>query len=460
MAPTEIESQIPLDAEVWSVSELNAEARAVLEDQFRSLWVTGEISNLARPGSGHMYFSLKDDAAEVRCAMFRGQNRQVRFRPENGDQVIVRGRATIYAARGSYQLVVERMEPAGEGLLRRRLEELKAKLQAEGLFAESHKQALPSLPRRIGIVTSPTGAAVQDILQILARRFPAVPVIIYPTQVQGDRAQYEITAALEAAVQRDECDVLIVGRGGGSLEDLWAFNEERVVRAIFACPIPVVSAVGHEVDFTLADLVADVRAPTPSAAAELVVPDAGVITRGLQAADQRLSNALKRRIAERRRLLEQLRGRVGRRHPGLILQQHAQRIDELTQRFAVALTRRVEFDHLRLNNTRARLRSAAPLALIERHRQDLGQSRLRMASSTQGLLAQTRGELSALAAGLDGVSPLRTLQRGYAIVADADSGKVLRDAAALRTGQRIKGQLAAGGFEATIDTTTLDKDAK
>jgi exodeoxyribonuclease VII large subunit len=458
MAPPEIESQVPLDAEVWSVSELNAEARAVLEDQFHSLWITGEISNLARPGSGHLYFSLKDDAAEVRCAMFRGQNRQLRFRPDNGDQVIVRGRATIYAARGSYQLVVEHMEPAGEGLLRRRLEELKAKLQAEGLFDESHKQALPSLPRRIGIVTSPTGAAVHDILQILARRFPAVPVIIYPTQVQGDRAQHEIAAAVEAAVRRNECDVLIVGRGGGSLEDLWAFNEERVIRAIFACPIPVVSAVGHEVDFTITDLVADVRAPTPSAAAELVVPDASGITRGLQAADQRLANALRRRIIERRRMLEQLRGRVGRRHPGLILQRHAQRIDELTQRFTAALTRRVDFDRMQLANSQGRLRNAAPLALIERQRQAVGQARLQMAASMQKLLATTRGELSALAAGLDGVSPLQTLQRGYAIVADANTGVVLRDAAALQAGQRITGKLADGGFEATIDKTTTDNE--
>jgi len=456
MAPPEIESQLPLDAEVWSVSELNDEARTVLEAQFRSVWVTGEISNLARPGSGHIYFSLKDDAAEIRCAMFRGQNRQLSFRPDNGNQVIVRGRATIYAARGSYQLVLEHMEPAGEGLLRRRLEELKAKLQSEGLFEQSHKQALPSLPRRIGVVTSPTGAAVHDILQILARRFPAVPVVIYPTQVQGDRAQHEITAALEAAVRRDECDVLIVGRGGGSLEDLWAFNEERVVRAIFACPIPVVSAVGHEVDFTIADLVADVRAPTPSAAAELVVPDAAGITRGLQAAEQRLANAIRRRLDESRRLLEQLRVRVGGRHPGLILQQHAQRVDELAQRFTAALTRRVDFDRLRLANALQRFRNAAPLPLIDRHSRDIRQARLRMTAAMQSHLVRTRGELSALAAGLDGVSPLQTLQRGYAIVADTDTGAVLRDAAALWSGQRITGQLANGGFEATIDTTTTD----
>ena len=231
MPPSSIESRIPLDTDIWSVSQLNSEARALLEDHFPSLWVTGEISNLARPGSGHFYCSLKDDRAEARCAMFRGQNRSLQFQPANGDQVIVRARVTVYEPRGSYQLIVEHMEPAGEGLLRQQLEALKTKLQAEGLFDAEHKQALPALPRQIGVVTSPTGAAIHDILQILGRRFPAIPVVIYPVQVQGDPAQHQIAAALETAAARDECDVLIVGRGGGSLEDLWAFNEERVARA-------------------------------------------------------------------------------------------------------------------------------------------------------------------------------------------------------------------------------------
>lgn len=451
MQSSSAESQVPLDAEIWSVSGLNAEVRGLLEDHFPSLWVTGEISNLARPGSGHLYFSLKDDRAEVRCAMFRGQNRRLRFRPADGDQAIVRARVTVYEPRGSYQLIVDHMEPAGEGLLRRRLEELKAKLQAEGLFDAGHKQALPTLPRRIGVVTSPTGAAVRDILHVLGRRFPAVPVVIYPVQVQGERARGEIAGALEIAAARAECDVLIVGRGGGSLEDLWAFNEERVARAIFACPIPVVSAVGHEIDFTLADFVADLRAPTPSAAAEIVVPDAGQWLDTVAALEQRAANAARRIILQRRRLLDQLTGRIQRRHPGLTLQQHAQRLDELTQRIGRSLERRLELDRLRLASVRGRLRTAAPFGTIERCRQRLERVNVQMAAGMRERVARTRGRLAVLTAGLDGVSPLRTLDRGYAIITDTATGAVVRDAESLREQQRVSGRLARGDFEATID---------
>jgi exodeoxyribonuclease VII large subunit len=445
------ESQVPFDAEIWSVSGLNAEVRGLLEDHLPSLWVTGEISNLARPGSGHFYFSLKDDRAEVRCAMFRGQNRLLRFRPDDGDQVIVRARVTVYEPRGSYQLIVEHMEPAGEGLLRRRLEELKAKLHAEGLFEEAHKQALPTLPRRIGIVTSPTGAAVRDILQVLARRFPAVPVVIYPAQVQGERAPYEIAAALETAAERAECDVLIVGRGGGSLEDLWAFNEERVARAIFACQIPIVSAVGHEIDSTLADFVADRRAPTPSAAAEIVVPDAGQWIGTIAALAHRAAKATRRSVAQRQRLLDQLAGRIQRRHPGLILQQHAQRLDELTQRIGRSLARRLELDQLRLASAIGQLRTAAPFAAIERCRQRLERENLLMSGAMRERIARTRGRVAVLSAGLDGVSPLRTLERGYAIITDTATGALIRDAESLREQQRVSGRLSRGGFEAKID---------
>lgn len=383
--------------------------------------------------------------------MFRGQNRLLRFRPADGDQVIARARVTVYEPRGSYQLIVEHMEPAGEGLLRRRLEELKAKLQAEGLFEEAHKQALPALPRRIGVVTSPTGAAVRDILHVLGRRFPAIPVVIYPVQVQGERAQHEIAAALEIAAARAECDVLIVGRGGGSLEDLWAFNEERVARAIFDCPIPIVSAVGHEVDFTLADFVADRRAPTPSAAAEIVVPDAAQWLGAVAALEQRAGRAARRTVAQRQRLLDQLTGRIQRRHPGLILQQRAQRLDELTQRIGRSLERRLELDRLRLASALGRLRTAAPLGSIERCRQRLARVDLVLAAGMRERIAHTRGRVAVLAAGLDGVSPLRTLERGYAIITDTATGALVRDAESLREQQRVSGRLARGGFEATID---------
>ena len=456
MTPAPADTKVPLDADIWSVSALNAEARALLEDGFPGMWVTGELSNLARPGSGHMYFSMKDDRAEVRCAMFRGQNRQLQFQPANGDQVIVRARVTLYEPRGSYQLIVEHMEPAGEGLLRRKLEELKAKLQAEGLFDKDHKQPLPLLPGRVGVITSPTGAAIRDIVQILGRRFPSVPVVVYPVQVQGERAQYEIAAALETAAARNECDVLIVGRGGGSLEDLWAFNEERVARAIFASPIPVVSAVGHEVDFTIADFVADQRAPTPSGAAELVVPDAAEWLRSLRAAEQRMGGAMSRAVAQRRRLLAQLAGRIERRHPGLMLQRHAQRLDELTQRIARSVGRRLDADRLQLTNLGGRLRNAAPAESIAMRRQKLALLRARLRTAIRDRVAESTRRHEVACAALDVVSPLKTLDRGYAIVSDAQTGNVLRDASTLRKQQRISARLASGTIEAVVDKISDD----
>ncbi len=425
--PEPVETRVPQGAQIYSVSELNRAARELLEDELPSLWVAGEISNLARPGSGHLYFSLTDAQAQVRCAMFRGANRTLKFPPEDGLQVIARGRVTIYEPRGSYQLIVEHMEPAGEGLLRRKLEELKNKLAAEGLFDAAHKQPLPALPKRIGIVTSPTGAAIHDILHILRRRFAAVPVVIYPVRVQGDRAKHDIVAALDTAAEREECDVLIIGRGGGSLEDLWAFNEEIVAHAIFNCPIPTISAVGHEVDFTIADLVADVRAPTPSGAAELVVPDGVAWLRAFEALRTRAANAIARLIRQHREQLQQLIGRQQRREPSYILRQNTQRLDELLQRMALALDNRLRMDQLRLRNIVDKLHAAAPLRIGE-----------------------LRQKLSVLVAELQAVSPLSTLERGYAVVTDKQTGKVIRAANQLEIDQTIAGRLARGTFEALI----------
>jgi len=261
------------DRDIYSVGRLNAEARGLLEGAFPLIWVQGELSNVSRPSSGHLYFTLKDANAQVRCAMFRGNNRFLKFRPADGAQVVVRASLSLYEARGDYQLIVQSMEEAGDGALQRAFEALKQKLAAEGLFEAAHKRALPTLPKRIGVITSPTGAAIRDILSVLKRRFPAIPVLIYPVAVQGQAAGAEIAAMIRRADMRRDCDVLIIARGGGSLEDLWAFNEEIVARAIFDCSIPTVSGVGHEVDFTIADFVADQRAPTPSVAAEMVSPD-------------------------------------------------------------------------------------------------------------------------------------------------------------------------------------------
>ncbi|MFW5824439.1 MAG: exodeoxyribonuclease VII large subunit, partial [Marinobacter sp.] len=256
-----------------TVSELARQVRHLLESSFMQVWVEGELSSLSRPSSGHWYFSLKDQRAQVRCAMFRGFNQRVRPLPKEGDQVRIRGRVSLYESRGDFQIIVEHMEPAGLGALQQAFDALKARLQAEGLFAPERKKPLPAMPRHIGVVTSPTGAAIHDILIVLGRRCPGIPVTLYPTPVQGQTATASIVAAIQRAVRHGQADVLIIGRGGGSLEDLWCFNEEAVARAIAACPIPTVSAVGHEVDVTIADFVADLRAPTPSAAAEKISPD-------------------------------------------------------------------------------------------------------------------------------------------------------------------------------------------
>src|ERR1700728_3269492 len=325
------------DRDIYSVSRLNREVRVLLERGFGALWLEAEISNLARPSSGHWYFSLKDSAAQVRCAMFRQRNMLSAFTPRDGQKVLVRARIGLYEPRGEYQLIVDHMEDAGLGALKRQFEELSAKLSQEGLFAAERKRLLPGLPKRIGVITSPTGAAVRDILHVLARRFPAAPVLIYPVRVQGAQAAAEITATLQLANQRAECDVLILARGGGSLEDLWAFNDERLARAIVASPIPVITGIGHEIDFTIADFAADVRAPTPSAAAEIVVPDAEEWLSSLRRLDARLQRALLRSMQARAQRLRWLCGRAAMVSPSARLAQQSQRLDELEQRLSRAL---------------------------------------------------------------------------------------------------------------------------
>lgn len=446
----------PPDAQIYSVSQLNREANRTLEDSLPMLWVEGEISNLARPGSGHIYFSLKDQNAQVRCAMFRNANRALRFDADDGLQVLVRAKVTIYEPRGSFQLIVERMELAGEGLLRRKLEELKTRLSAEGLFDPALKKPLPTVPKRIGIVTSPTGAAIRDILHVLERRFPAVPVTIYPVQVQGTRSKHEIVTALQTAAQRNDCDILIIGRGGGSLEDLWAFNEEIVARAIAACPIPVVSAVGHEVDFTISDLVADLRAPTPSAAAELIVPNADAWLNAIESIARRATSALRRNLRQRRALLGQLTGRISRRHPGFVLRQNAQRLDDLGQRMVVTMNHRLAMDKLQLNGTVSRLVAASPANQISQSVHYRKEIRVRLDSAIRTHIDRLQNRIAVAAARLHAVSPLGTLQRGYAIVSDPETGALIRDASSLVAGKEITGRLARGSFLAEVKKT-LDK---
>jgi exodeoxyribonuclease VII large subunit len=440
----------PAGEPVRTVSQVNREARLLLERGFPALWVTGEISNLARPASGHVYFSLKDEQAQLRCAMFRSALRAVRFRPDNGQQVLIRGRISLFEARGEFQLIVDHMEPAGDGLLLRRLEELKTRLAREGLFEAARKKALPVLPQRIGIITSMTGAALRDILHILRRRFAAVSVVIYPVLVQGEQAKLEIAAALGVAAARAECDVLILARGGGSLEDLWAFNEEIVARAIFACPLPVVSGVGHEIDFTIADLVADVRAPTPSGAAELVVPDARDWRRRIRILERGAASAARRALERTSLRADSLVRRLRRTHPGFVLAQHSQRLDELTTRLAGAARRAVSLRRLEARHALSRLRAAGPLALLRQRDDHLGRQRLRIASAVRQRVADAAKRFAVATASLQAFSPLHTLERGFALVTDTRSGKLLRSARDLKVGQAVSGQLSDGGFDAVV----------
>jgi exodeoxyribonuclease VII large subunit len=441
------------DRDIYSVSRLNREVRVLLERGFGSLWLEAEVSNFARPSSGHWYFSLKDADAQVRCAMFRQRNMLCAFTARDGQKVLVRARIGLYEPRGEYQLIVDHMEDAGLGALRRQFEELSARLKEEGLFAAGRKRPLPSLPRRIGIITSPTGAAVRDILHVLARRFPAAAVLIYPVPVQGAAAAAEIVAALETTGRRAECDVLILARGGGSLEDLWAFNDERLARAIVASPIPVITGIGHEIDFTIADFAADVRAPTPSAAAELVVPDAEEWLTDFVRFGALLQRCMRRRLEDHRERLRWLSGRAALVSPVARLGAQAQRLDELEQCLIRALRRRLQEHRERLRWLTGRAAQVSPSAR-------LAQQRLRLQNLDQALqragrqaIKSRRERLLPLLRTLNAVSPLATLERGYAIVS-IEGGEILRDAAHARPGTIIEARLARGRLRAKVEGTS------
>ncbi|MGR9090022.1 MAG: exodeoxyribonuclease VII large subunit [Gammaproteobacteria bacterium] len=439
--------------DIYTVSRLNGEARALLERQFGSIWIEGELSNLARPRSGHWYFSLKDSSAQARCAMFRSRNALVGFEPGEGMHVLARTRVGMYEPRGEFQLVVEHLELAGEGMLRLKFEQLKRQLAAEGLFDAAHKIDLPVWPARIGVVTSPSGAAIRDILTVLKRRNPAIDVVIYPVSVQGATAAPEIAAAIATANARAECDVLIIGRGGGSLEDLWAFNEEIVARALFASDLPTVSAVGHEIDFTIADLVADVRAPTPSASAELCSTDATEILRLVKNLGQRLAISFGTTLNDYHRELRHLRARL--QHPGRRLEQFHQRIDELMQRLPAAAGTGIALRRSRVTTLDARIRACNP-----RHR--VASLDNRVASAQQRLHAAMGKNLQAHRATFDettralaAVSPKATLARGYAIVTDG-AGRIARDAGNYAPGERVTASLAHGRL--TLDVAAVEPD--
>ncbi|MEE8059344.1 MAG: exodeoxyribonuclease VII large subunit [Pseudomonadales bacterium] len=435
-----------------SISQLNRQAKQLLEGNFPSVWVEGEISNLALPSSGHWYFSLKDSQAQVRCAMFRNSNARLRFQPEVGQQVMVRAKLSLYEARGDYQLIVEHMEPAGDGALARAFEELKNTLQQEGLFDPDNKQKLPALPQHIAVVTSPTGAVIHDILTVLARRFADIPVTIFPTAVQGQGAAQTIAAAIDSANQLAtegsyNFDVILTGRGGGSMEDLWAFNEEVVARAIYNSHLPVVSAVGHEVDFTIADFVADVRAPTPSAAAELLSPDSRELLQTFNGFEQRLSRQILLQLETQKQQLDWFQSRL--RHPGSRLLEHSQRLDELELRLINSSRSYRQQQQLGIDLLSARLQQQTPLHLIEQLKLKSSNYYQRLEQQIQRQLERLQQRLKNTMRLLDTVSPLATLNRGYAIVTSA-ADQVVNDASAVNIGQKITTRLANGRLDSTI----------
>ena len=439
--------------QVRTVSQVNAEARFFIEERFRLVWVQGEISNFRRYSSGHWYFTLKDDRAQLRCVLFANRNRFVRFSPENGTEAIVRGHLSLYEGRGDFQAIVDHIEPAGEGALRAAFERLKAKLAAEGLFAAQRKRPLPRFPRHIAVISSRDGAALRDVLAVVRRRFACVRVTCFYVAVQGFEAAGQILAAFDRAERmRQTPDVIVITRGGGTLEDLAAFNLESVARRIAAARIPVVAAIGHETDVTLADFVADRRAPTPSAAAEMVTPDSVEVLARLAGLEAALASRLAARMALRRSLLAAVQRRLV--HPGRALQQRMQRNDELAERLAAGLHANLQRAHTALQHQGELLLRASPRLRLGIARQSVERLQGRLAAAAANNRERAGASVAALARGLNAVSPLATLERGYAIVAKPDGsrwGRPITSAAQAQGGDPIVAHLADGTLHARIE---------
>ncbi|HIF5879495.1 TPA: exodeoxyribonuclease VII large subunit [Vibrio parahaemolyticus] len=434
---------------IFTVSRLNAEVRLLLENEMGIVWLVGEISNFSAPVSGHWYLTLKDSRAQVKCAMFRGNNRRVTFKPANGNQVLVKARLSLYEPRGDYQLIIESMQPEGDGRLQQEFEELKMKLAAEGLFAQTNKLTLPEHPKCVGVITSKTGAALYDILDVLKRRDPSLPVVIYPTMVQGEDAAIQIAQAIGRANSRNECDVLIVGRGGGSLEDLWCFNNEILARTIAASQIPIISAVGHEVDITIADFVADVRAPTPSAAAELVSRDNSHKDQSLVAKQHKLASAMRYYLAQQKQQSVQLLHRLERQHPSYQLQRQSQQLDELDMRLRRAMQRFIDTRQQAVERKHHRLQLNSPVKHLAQQKSRLERVEHKLLDAMDRKLLTMRHQLEIAAEKLDTVSPLATLKRGYSIT-QTEQGKVVTSADDVKTGDLLVTRLANGEIHSTV----------
>ncbi len=439
---------------VYTPSELNREIRLHLEMGFPRLLLEAEISNLARPASGHLYFSLKDDKAQVRSAMFRSSASRLGIDVENGMKVLARGRISLYEPRGDYQFIIDSMQDAGEGLLQRQFDELKRKLEAEGIFDPTHKKELPPYPARIGLITSAGGAAVRDLLHVLERRWPVARVRLYPVLVQGAEAPREIRNAIEAANLHAWADTLIVGRGGGSLEDLMAFNDEAVARSVFASRIPVVSAVGHETDFSICDFAADLRAPTPSAAAELATPDQAILKESFRRAERQLH----RRIRDRQQLdiqkLDHLSHRLQQRHPAAHLAEQAKQLGLLTASFSRSMQRFLGEREARLDALSRRLLAHQPDRKLSELMERVSVTRRSLERMTKNTMQAKRDKLVNLARTLNAVSPLETIGRGYAVVTSIETGDVISSVSQVETGDRVTTQIKDGKLDCTVDSVT------
>ena len=432
----------------FSVSELTRRIKLLLEDNLGQIMVQGEISGLSRPSSGHIYFTLKDERAQISAALFRNQAQKLRFDLENGQEVMARGRISLYEPRGSYQIIVDRIEPVGEGALQLAFEQLKDRLEKRGWFQEGLKKSLPTLPRGIGLVTSPTGAAVKDLIQVLSRRFSGIPILLAPSMVQGEHAAQILAHQVKVLDKNPEIDLIILGRGGGSLEDLWAFNEEILVEAVFAAKTPIISAVGHETDFTLTDYAADLRAPTPSAAAELAVPLKSDYQYRISEAQNRLTLATRQKfegLSERLKMIEK-----GMRSPAWVIQSHSMRVDELRARLNQAVQKQLLTLNHRLERSRQELKHQAPTAKLERanERRQAAMKRLQVAMRQR--LTQAEADVRRLAGKLDSLSPLSILERGYALVKDEED-RLIDSVEKMRQGQQIKIRLQDGEVAGKVE---------
>ena len=435
---------------VISVSELNKKAKSLLEKGIPKLWIEGEISNLAKPASGHMYFSLKDEMSQIRCAWFKQRQHQNTLNIVNGSKMLALGKIGLYEPRGEYQFIVEKMEIAGEGDLKRKYEDLKRKLSAEGIFSEENKSELPNLPKKIGVITSPSGAAVQDILTVLNRRFPIIPIIIFPVAVQGEQAAPQIQNALEKANFRADCDLLILARGGGSLEDLWAFNEEIVARAIFDSEIPIISAIGHETDVTISDFTADLRAPTPSGAAELAVPDQHDWIKSIDNISEKFNTIITQQINSKSQLSDWINKRLSQSSPMMTVKRQIEKSNNLQKMLSSSILQNLSRQEKNIHQLKSNLNEVSPRLKIHTQLSRIKELNQKITSCSDHLLEGLNNRINLASKTLNSVSPLRTLDRGYAIARDAKTKNVIMSADTIEIENDIEVKLAKGEIKVTV----------